>query len=276
MKQRLMFLVLLVPLASRMPMTAAAEKVEWTGDPIHIYAVVDKERRLIIGEVGDELEIRIGLPNRASEKLIAQSIGNNVWLTSLDSLDAVRMLLQIYPSNVTVVAEVTAVADPSPIQLAKASENLQIILPTDISGDDVKLPTIRISSPGFAAMTRFAVRELYSPPRLRTSLPGANRYPPPEQMPHLFRCGSVNRPAPCGDAMSVQPIAAWRTEMHFITAILLTNTLEQPLVLDPRDLRGTWRTATFIGSRLMPSGQPDASTVLVLISDVPAAEALSK
>lgn len=274
MKRSLMVAVLAATLSTP-TQSHAIERVEWTGEPIPVHLVVDQERRLI---VGDEAEVRIGLPATAQGKIIVQSIDKNVWLKALQPIESERVLLQTFPANITVIIKVSAEEDPDFVGSNGVMENLLIALPSQSTVDGVDITeTTRITPPpGFAALTRFAVRELYAPQRLRTALSNVNRYPAPATMPDLFRCGGINIPSSCGGSLAIQPLAAWQSETHHITALLLTNTLEQPLVLDPRDLRGAWRAATFVHSRLMPAGQPDAATVLVLISDSPASEALSQ
>lgn len=274
MKRSLMLVALAATLATP-TQSPAIERVEWTGEPIVVRLNVNQERRLI---VGDETEVRVGLPGTTDGKIVVQSIGRNVWLKALEPIESARVLLQSHPANITIVTEVSAEENPDDAESLAAAENLVIALPEYSSGDDVvRTESIHIEPPpGFAALTRFAVRELYAPPRLRTGLNSVNRYPAPYELANLFRCGGINIPSSCGGSLAIEPLAAWQSETHHITAVLLTNTLEQPLVLDPRDIRGAWRAATFIRSRLMPAGQPDNATVLVLISDAPASEALNR
>lgn len=274
MKRSLMFAAIVAKLA--IPTQGyAVERVEWVGEPISVRLNVDQERRLI---VGDETEVRVGLPGTAAGKIVVQSIGRDVWLRALEPIVSARILLQSHPANITVVIEVYTDDDSEDTGLPAPIENLVIILPESPTGVSAARPETSYIDPppGFAALTRFVVRELYAPSRLRIALNGVNRYPAPKELDDLFRCGGINIPSSCGGALLIEPLAAWQSETHYITAVLLTNTLEQPLVLDPRDLRGAWRAATFIRSRLMPAGQPDAATVLVLISDAPAIEALNQ
>ncbi len=274
MKRSLMFAAVAATLATP-TQGHAVERVEWVGEPISVRLNIDQERRLIIG---NETEVRVGLLGAAAGKIVVQSIGRNVWLRALEPIESARMLLQSHPANITVVIDVYTEDDPDDTGLPTPIENLVIMLPeTPIGVNGVRPETSPFEPPpGFAALTRFVVRELYAPVRLRIALNGVNRYPAPHELDELFRCGGINIPSSCGGALSIEPLAAWQSETHYVTAVLLTNTLEQPLVLDPRDLRGAWRAATFIRSRLMPAGQPDAATVLVLISDAPASEALNQ
>ena len=65
------------------------------------------------------------------------------------------------------------------------------------------------------------------------------------------------------------PLASWQSGSLYVTAIELVNTSSQFITLDPRKIRGEWRTATFQHSRLHPAGSEADNTTLYLISDRP-------
>ena len=69
-----------------------------------------------------------------------------------------------------------------------------------------------------------------------------------------------------GGAVEGVPLVAWRANGLYVTAVKLTNRTEQALTLDPRNLRGTWLTATFQHHRLFPKGDEADSTAVYLIS----------
>ena len=267
--KRCLILIVLAAAVSVSLQVPAAEQAQWTGEPIPVHLIVNQERRLVIA---DESEVRVGVPASAAGTILVQSIGRNVWLTALAPVESSRILLQAQPSGTTIILQISAEANQDQPAASAARENLLIALPESSPAGPVRLTP----PPGFAALTRFAVRELYAPPRLRLVLGDINRYPVPSRLPDLFRCGGVNIPSACGGAVEIKPITAWQSPTHFVTAVRLANTLAEPLILDPRDLRGAWRAATFVRSRLMPAGQPDDATLLVLISDAPAGNALER
>jgi uncharacterized protein DUF3438 len=59
-----------------------------------------------------------------------------------------------------------------------------------------------------------------------------------------------------------------------VTAVRLQNLGPSPIVLDPRDVRGTWIAATFQHARLLPAGSEADVTCLYLISARPFEESL--
>ena len=240
----------------------AAERVEWNGDPILIRLSTGFERRVIVrGATG----ISIGIPDAATAHLQAQSIGDSFWLTATAPIDSARIILKIHPAGATVVAEVRSMPEIPP------PANLFIVIQAARPAAESPIE----KRPGFASLTRWAVQQLYSPERLKTALPGVTLHSVVADPVNLFRCGP-NPPASCGGAVEATPQAGWRTPTHYVTAIRLRNTIDKPVVLDPRELRGRWRTATFVHSRLRPAGQQGSSTILITISDRPAQEALDQ
>lgn len=232
-----------------------AVRHDWQGEPIPIQVPIGADRRIVIE--GAE-EIRIGVPSELGGAFQARSIGNSTWWQATVPLDREQILISAPPFPEMIIAEVTAQPETPPLS------NLVIRVPE--SSDP---PTASLSTPpGFTKLTRWAIQQLYSPARLRTQLPSVSLTSVSSDPINLFRCGPV-APSACGGAVQATPVAAWRTETHFVTAVHLENRTPESIVLDPRDLRGRWRTAAFVNSRLAPAGNVHAATILVLISDEP-------
>jgi len=111
----------------------------------------------------------------------------------------------------------------------------------------------------YVTLIRFAAQQLYVPARLLRDNPGIVRTPVARDPIDLVR----------GGAIDARPLVAWRAGGHYLTAIKLTNRTEQLQTLDPRDLRGTWLTATFQHHRLLPAGNEADTTAVYLISARP-------
>ena len=73
-----------------------------------------------------------------------------------------------------------------------------------------------------------------------------------------------------------RPLAAWRSDTHFVTAMHLRSQL--PIPLDLRyalaNLCGSWQAVTFMRWQLTPHGTPDNETVGFFISKEPIETAL--
>jgi len=72
-----------------------------------------------------------------------------------------------------------------------------------------------------------------------------------------------------GGAVEATPLIGWRANGLYITAVKLTNRTAEPQILDPRDLRGAWLTATFQHHRLLPKGDEADTTAVYLVSARP-------
>ena len=115
---------------------------------------------------------------------------------------------------------------------------------------------------GYVALVRHAAQTLYAPPRL---IPRADRIVRAplrsRDTVHLVR----------GAHVEALPIAAWRAQGPYgplwVTAVKLRNRLERPVTLDPRDLRGQWRAASFQHARLSGAGASTDTTTVYLVAD---------
>ena len=66
--------------------------------------------------------------------------------------------------------------------------------------------------------------------------------------------------------VQAQALAAWRLDSLWVSAVRLRNSAAHWLDLDPRALQGHFLTATFQHSTLGPSGTPEDTTVVYLIT----------
>ncbi len=247
------------------PLQALGQDVvrhDWQGEPIRIQVPIGADRRIVVE--GAE-ELRIGVPSDLEGAFQARSIGNSTWWQATIPLEREQILISAHPFSEMIIAEVTALPETPPLP------NLVIRVPEPSASPAV---THR-ETPGFTKLTRWAIQQLYSPARLRTYLPTVTLATVSSDPINLFRCGPV-APSACGGAVQATPVAAWRTATHFVTAVHLENRTSESIVLDPRDLRGRWRTAAFVNSRLAPVGHPHAATILVLISDESPAASLQQ
>ena len=72
-----------------------------------------------------------------------------------------------------------------------------------------------------------------------------------------------------GGKIEAVPVAAWKAGLRYVTAVKLINRSQSPVVLDPRELRGSWLAATFQHNRLLPAGNAADTTAVYLVSDRP-------
>jgi integrating conjugative element protein (TIGR03749 family) len=191
-----------------------------------------------------------------------QPVGDTLYLLARQPFAALRMLVSESGSGEVYLLDLKGVAQAGP----ETNAPLEVLAaerdrPTGDT-DDEATPAARH---GYVALTRFMARQLYAPRRLARGLAGVSRQPLP---------GGLAVDLVRGGAVAAEPLAAWRSGGLHLTALELVNRSSQPVVLDPRDLRGEWLAATFQHARLLPAGDPANRTALYLISARPCEEAV--
>ncbi len=242
--------------------TAPTNRRVWRGAPIRVDLPLDNEH--IIRFPG-ATHLRSGLLGGPVPGLRVQVLGDHLYLLAKEPFAATRMIVQT-GSGPAVLLDLAADARfpaVTPLEVLTAAP-----VAAGAPADDGALyadpaPEQNTSDPvGYVALVRHAAQSLYAPPRL---IPRANaifRAPLPDRGPVALVRGAH---------IFATPVASWRTESHlgalWITAVKLRNLLNQPVVLDPRDLRGQWRAASFQHARLGASGEEIDTTTVYLISD---------
>ena len=215
--------------------TASQVSYHWPNAPLELDLAVGYEQRISVPEARS---LRLGIPQSVKPILRTEIVGNHLWLEAKEPFNPVRLVLIADPLGRIVLQ----------VRSQHSKQFNQPIIIHERRPDERRAaskPSLRL---GFVKLTRWVVQEL-------------NSY-------EIFRCG-MRIPTACAGAVSAVPIASWQSPYHFITAIKIVNQLTQPIILDPRELRGTWRSAAFVHSKLSAQGNSGDTTVLVLISDYP-------
>lgn len=228
------------------------ERVLWKNTPIAVNLSVGKERLVRFPS-----SVSVGVPSGLTSLLRSQSINGTLYLTAYQPFESTRVLVRAEGDGPVYVLDVSAtdagLESPSLPELQ--------ILDAKLATDGLAPNSKKITVPqwGYVALTRYAAQQLYAPARLLPSMSGIVRMPVPLVSFELVMGGQVE----------AIPAAAWRAGLHTVTAVELRNKSSRPVVLDPRQLRGSWLTATFQHNRLLPSGDEADSTAVYLVSDRP-------
>ncbi len=78
-----------------------------------------------------------------------------------------------------------------------------------------------------------------------------------------------------GVQVLAQPLASWKRDQIYVTAVRLYNQSSEALDLNPLALKGTWLAASFEQPRLLSQGEEDDSGIVYLISDRPFQQAMT-
>ena len=228
------------------------ERVLWKNTPITVNLNVGRERLVRFPS-----SVSVGVPSGLTSLLRSQSINGTLYLTAHQPFESTRVLVRAEGDGPVYVLDVSATdAEPENPSLPM----IQILdakpAPEGLLSDST---TTTVSQWGYVALTRYAAQQLYAPARLLPSMQGIIRMP----------VSLVSFELVMGGQVEAIPTATWRAGLHTVTAVELRNKSSRPVVLDPRQLRGSWLTATFQHNRLLPSGDDADSTAVYLVSDRP-------
>ncbi len=239
---------------------AQAIEYLWTGNPIALELSTEIERSVTVANAES---ISVGIPAILNHRLDLQIIGNQFWMTPAEEFEPTRIVVMARPQG-RLIFEISASAD------FRANPPVTV----HFSGPESDATNVQNEQAhGFATLTRWAAQQLYAPKRLLKPLSGVVGIPIRTEAVDLFRCAN-RTPTLCAGSVVSAPIASWRSSRHFITAVQIANNLDQSVVLDPREILGAWRTASFLHAKLGPKGAPQDNTVVLLISDFPFYESL--
>jgi integrating conjugative element protein (TIGR03749 family) len=227
------------------------ERIEWKKAPIRLELVMGQEQRIEFPAA-----VKVGMPASVQPLLRTQSVNGTLYLLAHAPFDTSRLMVRELDSGRIYLFDVTATEEGG------ASHPLQIYVTGDAETNKDGLVQGNESvqrQPGYIQLTRFAAQQLYAPLRLVKDQPGLVRVPVARDPVDLVR----------GSTVEATPLVAWRANGLYVTAVKLTNRTDQPQILDPRDLRGAWLTATFQHHRLLPNGDEADTTAVYLISARP-------
>ena len=231
--------------------TDTLERIEWKKAPIRLELVVGQEQRIEFPAA-----VKVGVPASVQGVLRTQSVNGVVYLLAHAAFGSNRLMVRELDSGRIYLFDVTATEEGG------LGHPIQIYVTGD-QGSEYDQATGRHEpeqgQPDYIQLTRFAAQQLYAPVRLVKDRPGIVRVPVSRDPVDLYHGGMVE----------AIPLVAWRAKGLYVTAVKLTNRTEQALTLDPRNLRGTWLTATMQHHRLFPKGHEADTTAVYLISARP-------
>jgi integrating conjugative element protein (TIGR03749 family) len=248
------------------PVAHAVEILRWERMPLAVPLKVGQERIVFI-----DRNVRVGVPAGVGERLRVQSAGGAVYLRASEPIEPTRLQLQDADTGALILLDIAA--EPAKDGDGRAGagahrrgQHLSSALWRSARRCRCApaAPRIRQHSYGPArnpdpvVLTRFAAQNLYAPLRTVEPLPGVMRV-------------NLRRDLDLGTLMPTLPVravalASWRLEDQWVTAVRLTNNSSGWISLDPRVLQGDFLTATFQHEALGPSGTPEDTTVLYLVT----------
>ena len=231
----------------------AVERLFWDKVPLRITLPVGKERLVTF-----PAEVRVGMPGSISSKLRTQSNQGTIYWKASEAFDTQRIEVREVQSNRIYLIDLKASIK------ANSVTPIKVIFKEDREDtEDKKSPdsSSKITKKtGYIELTRYAAQQLYAPARLLKASTHIHRVSIARHTTtHLIH----------GEQVEATPVASWQSGSLYVTAVELKNISNHYINLDPRHLRGEWRTATFQHIRIHPSGSESDTTSVYLISDRP-------
>ncbi|MDN3519013.1 TIGR03749 family integrating conjugative element protein [Aquisalimonas lutea] len=239
------------------------ERVTWDGTPLAVTVPVGGERLVRFPEDA----VRIGVPKRIADKIRVYNNDGIAYFQAHETFAATRVVVEATQGGGAYFLDLQASEGATTADLvversgASGSRDSRGDRSTD--DRDGAGPRDRVHrNLDYITLTRYAAQTLYAPSRLRPEAEGIRAVALDDDPVDLVR----------GGAVAAEPVAAWRGGGRFVTAVRLTNRTDDPVILDPRELRGRWLAATFQHGRLQPAGDPADTTAVYLVSERPFAD----
>ncbi|MEW9208362.1 TIGR03749 family integrating conjugative element protein [Citrobacter werkmanii] len=250
---------------------SATELMQWQRLPLPVTLHTGHERVIFVNR-----NVRVGSPAALEGKLRIQSSGGTVYLRAETDFPDARLQLADVDSGELILLDVSATPggalEPVEIRYDDAVYRSDVTSgESDDAGSDGDTEALNHVQPQPAtplpvALTRYAAQMLYAP--LRTVEPVAGIAPAPVRLPAYITTLLPDEP------VTATPLAAWRLDGTTVTAIKLQSRSGQRTDLDPRRLQGSFITATFQHSWLGAHGTPEDTSVVYLVTDGGADEAI--
>lgn len=252
-------LLVLLPLLCTLNLRAT-ELMQWQRIPLPVALHVGHERVVMVNK-----NVRVGYPGALEGKLRIQSSGGTVYLNASEPFSDARLQLRDVVSGELILLDIHATTgdELEPVEL-RYDDAVYDNDTQEATGDETEEEETPPSStpapttPVPVALTRYAAQILYAPLRTVEPLAGVREVSPrlPARITTLLPTESV----------SATPLGAWQLEDDTVTAIRLQNSSPQKITLDPRALQGVFYAATFQHGWLGPSGSPEDTTVVYLVT----------
>lgn len=233
----------------------ATEVMRWERLPMAVPLLVGQERVVFV-----ERNVRVGVPTSLGDRLRVQSAAGTVYLLANEPIEPTRLQLQDATTGELILLDVVAEPAKSGQKQLEPIRIVEAPLPTrqtDAPSSDADTPTpASHKTPLPVVLTRYAAQNLYAPLRTVEALPAVRRVSLAPDLSLDLLLPSL--------PVHARPLAAWRLEDYWVTAIRLTNQTNQVVDLDPRLLQGNFATATFQHHNLGHKGTSSDTTVLYL------------
>lgn len=258
---------------------AGTTTVTWQNNPLAVPLLVGKERRIDFPEPIAELDIPKDVEGQS--QIVLAPTGTVHW-TAKAPFSPVRVLatsvsgtlyqLQVEagrdgaaPGPLVIVDPVLEAAKSNPLDDRRRLERAaSALLPPFLKKDAVPGEA---SGPNYATLARFALAHYTGPARLIPKLAASRITVHPLAAARWVRLQ--------GGALQTRPLAQWKIDPWYVTAVSVVNTSPFPVPFEPRALRGDFRFVATLHPTLGPQGSGHNGTIWAMVTDQPFNQAVS-
>jgi integrating conjugative element protein (TIGR03749 family) len=249
---------------------AEVDKRIWDNMPMTIILPVNKEVRVTF-----PTDVNIQIPKELTTHLVSLAPNQKIiYWTAKAPFDSSRILATSTDNETVylidlVANEYTTVNDPVVIEDADRIAEESSSEEYELNADSLSESESVLTDPPEILLTRFASQTLYAPRRL---------VPQSSDIADLH-VDSIAKDFPLiqsqsGEQFHFHIVGAWAGYGRYITAILVINQSNHPVLLNPGLVRGNFTHITAQHADLGSAGTLKDRTTLFLISDVPFVSAL--
>lgn len=247
----------------------AVEILHWERLPLPIPLVVGQERIVFVEE-----NVRVGVPNSIKNKLRVQSANGAIYLRASETIEPTRLQVQSATTGELMLLDIAATpateskSELEPVKVVRGDlpatkygsasvESRSSEADEDDEEDSGERDAPR-TTPVPVVLTRYASQSLYAPLRTIEAVDGISQ-------------ANINPSLDLSTLLPTQPVqatalAAWKLDDYWVTAVRLKNLSAVRIVLDPRELTGDLRAATFQHQYLGNRGSETDTTVAYLVT----------
>nr|WP_228734630.1 TIGR03749 family integrating conjugative element protein [Xanthomonas euvesicatoria] len=241
----------------------AVEILRWERLPLAVPLIVGQERVVFI-----DRNVRVGVPDSVRARLRVQSAAGAVYLRASEPIEPTRLQFQDADTGTVILLDIAAepaTKDQAPLEPVRIVEaespatryGVPVAENAPSEGDPAPSRPAR-ETPVPVVLTRYAAQNLYAPLRTVEPVSGIARV----NRRRDLALDSLLPTLP----VQAQALAAWRLDDFWVSAVRLRNTAPRWLDLDPRAIQGDFLTATFQHPTLGPTGTPEDTTVVYLVT----------
>lgn len=246
----------------------AVEILKWERLPLPVPLIVGQERIVFVDD-----NVRVGVPNSIKDKLRVQSANGAIYLRASDIIEPTRLQVQSATTGELILLDIAAKpaaeakGELEPVKIVRgelpATRYGSAVVETkpveaDEEEESQEDRVAQRATPIPVVLIRYAAQSLYAPLRTIEAVDGISQ-------------ANIAQGLDLSSLMPTQPVqatalAAWKLDDYWVTAVRLKNLSAVRITLDPRELTGDLRAATFQHPFLGNRGSETDTTVAYLVT----------